>query len=72
MKRISVCTFALFFVSALSLAAQQPAAARHVFTAADYARAEKMLTYNTGPLVDRSVVRPTFLPDGRFWYRVFT
>ncbi|HEY0657935.1 MAG TPA: DPP IV N-terminal domain-containing protein, partial [Pyrinomonadaceae bacterium] len=41
-------------------------------TAEDYARAEKMLGYNTAPLVDRAGVRPTFLPDGRFWYRVLT
>ncbi len=41
-------------------------------TADDYARAEKMLAYNTAPLVDRNGVRPTFLPDGRFWYQVLT
>jgi len=41
-------------------------------TAEDYARAEKMLGYNTAPLIDRAGVRPTFLPDGRFWYRVLT
>jgi dipeptidyl-peptidase 4 len=41
-------------------------------TADDYARAEKMLIYNTTPLVDRNGVRPTFLPDGRFWYQVLT
>ncbi len=41
-------------------------------TANDYARAEKMLGYNTAPLVDRAGVRPVFLPDGRFWYRVLT
>src|SRR5829696_1721540 len=53
--------------------AQQPAAYRpSTVTAADYARAEKMLSYNTGTLVDRSGVRPTFLPDGRFWYRALT
>ncbi|MEP7211677.1 MAG: DPP IV N-terminal domain-containing protein [Acidobacteriota bacterium] len=53
--------------------AQQPAASQpRVLTAADYARAEKMLSYNTAPLVDRAGVRPTFLPDGRFWYRVLT
>ncbi len=40
-------------------------------TADDYARAEKMLSYNTSPLVDRAGARPTFLPDGRFYYRVF-
>ncbi|MEJ7702134.1 MAG: hypothetical protein WKF71_21240 [Pyrinomonadaceae bacterium] len=41
-------------------------------TAEDYARAEKMLGFNTAPLVDRAGVRPTFLPDGRLWYRVLT
>ncbi len=41
-------------------------------TADDYARAEKMLIYNTTPLVDRNGVRPTFLPDGKFWYQVLT
>ena len=41
-------------------------------TAADYARAEKMLSYNTAPLVDRAGVQPMFLPDGKLWYRVLT
>jgi len=41
-------------------------------TAEDYARAEKMLVYNTAPLVDRGTVRATFLPDGRFWYTTLT
>ena len=41
-------------------------------TAADYARAEKFMAYNTTPLVLRSGVRPTWLPDGRFWYRITT
>jgi hypothetical protein len=45
---------------------------RMVFTAADYARAEKMMGYNTTPRVLRSGVRPTWLPDERFWYRVTT
>lgn len=43
-----------------------------VLTAADYAQAEKFLTYNTTPLVLRTGVRPTWLPDERFWYRVTT
>lgn len=68
MKRISISLIALFFVSSVSgVFAQGP-----VLTAADYARAEKMLSFNTAPLVDRASVRPTFLPDGRFWYRVLT
>jgi Tol biopolymer transport system component len=41
-------------------------------TADDYARAEKFMAYNTAPLVLRSGVRPNWLPDGRFWYRVST
>ncbi len=65
MKRISF-VFVLI-LSSLSVMGQQPA-----FTAADYARAEKMLGFNTMPLVDRSAIRPTFLPDGRFWYRALT
>jgi dipeptidyl aminopeptidase/acylaminoacyl peptidase len=62
-------TLALVFalVFSLSAAAQQPA-----LTAADYARAEKFLSYNTGPLVDRGAVRPNWLPDERFWYRALT
>jgi dipeptidyl aminopeptidase/acylaminoacyl peptidase len=38
-------------------------------TADDYARAEKFMSYNTTPLVLRGAVRPTWLPDDRFWYR---
>ncbi|MCD9187117.1 MAG: S9 family peptidase [Pyrinomonadaceae bacterium] len=61
--------FAVICVSAFSVPAQNSAPA---LTAEDYARAEKMLAYNTAPLVDRAGARPTFLPDGRFWYRVLT
>jgi dipeptidyl-peptidase 4 len=42
------------------------------FTAADYARAEKFMPYNTTSLVYRSGVRPNWLPEERFWYRVTT
>lgn len=38
-------------------------------TAEDYTRAERFLGYNTTPLVLNAGVRPTWLPDGRFWYR---
>ena len=50
---------------AIPLAAQQP---REV-TVEDYARAERFLGANTAPLVSGTAVRPTWLPDGRFWYR---
>jgi dipeptidyl-peptidase 4 len=55
----------------VSTAAAQPAAPGAVVTAADYARAEKFLPYNTAPLVLHGPVRPSWLADGdRFWYRV--
>ena len=62
-------SFALLLLACTSsIFAQQ----HQVLTADDYARAEKMLVYNTSPLVDRSGVRPTWLPDGKFWYMVLT
>ncbi len=47
-------------------------AQQRVITADDYARAEKFMNYNTNPLVLRAGMRPTWLADGRFWYRVTT
>ncbi|MXV14764.1 S9 family peptidase [Hufsiella ginkgonis] len=58
----------LFLTAVETAVGQQPA----VLTAKDYERAEKALSFNTSPLVDRASVRPTWLPDGRFWYRVLT
>ncbi|MBZ5619377.1 MAG: S9 family peptidase [Acidobacteriia bacterium] len=58
-----------FAIVAASLAAAIPGVAQQRFSAADYARAEKSLGYNTTPLVFGSGVRPAWLPDGRFWYR---
>lgn len=66
-KIISIAAF-FVFACTTSIFAQQP----RVFTAEDYARAEKMLGYNTNLLVDRAGVRPNWLPDGRFWYQVLT
>src|SRR4249920_149011 len=57
---------------ATTLLALASAAAQQRFTAADYTRAEKLMGYNTTPLVLRSGVRPSWLPDERFWYRVTT
>src|SRR5688572_18210923 len=60
-------------IFAFGAAAQQPATnSVRQLTAEDYARAEKMMGYNTGQLVDRGGVRPNWLPDERFWYRVLT
>ncbi|HKO03166.1 MAG TPA: DPP IV N-terminal domain-containing protein [Candidatus Acidoferrales bacterium] len=51
-----------------SAGAQQAGGAAPIVTVADYQRAEKFLAYNTTPLVFHRV-RPTWLPDDRFWFR---
>jgi dipeptidyl-peptidase-4 len=56
---------ALLLLAAAPLAAQQP----RQLTADDYARAERFLPAGTMPLVTGMGVQPTWLPDGRFWYR---
>jgi dipeptidyl-peptidase-4 len=38
-------------------------------TTEDYARAEKFMSYNVNSLVYHGVSRPTWMADGRFWYR---
>ena len=40
-----------------------------VYTAADYAQAERLMDYNVDPLVYHTVKDPKWLADGRFWYR---
>ncbi len=50
-------------------AAPLPAQTPRALTAADYARAERLMTYNTAQLVSGGAVSPTWLPDDRFWYR---
>jgi dipeptidyl aminopeptidase/acylaminoacyl peptidase len=55
----------VLLLAAAPLGAQQP---RQV-TAEDYRRAERFLGANTAPLITGASVQPTWLPDGRFWYR---
>src|SRR5436305_6943240 len=53
----------------MALAVSLPAVAQQkTYTAAEYARAEKFMGYNTNPLVYHSV-RPAWLPDDRVWFR---
>ena len=59
-------------VLALTAAVAAQQSPTRVLTTADYARAEKFMNYNTTPLVLRSGVQPTWLPDERFWYRITT
>jgi dipeptidyl aminopeptidase/acylaminoacyl peptidase len=40
-----------------------------VYTAADYAQAEKFMDYNVKSLIYHSLDHPKWLADGRFWYR---
>lgn len=46
--------------------------APYQFTIEDYARAERFLGANASPLVSGMAGRPTWLADGRAWYRVST
>ncbi|CAN5230132.1 S9 family peptidase [soil metagenome] len=72
MKKQIFLNLTVLFITAATVFAQQSNESPRVLTAADYARAEKMLSFNTNQLVDRAGVRPTFLPDGRFYYRILT
>lgn len=52
------------------LTAQEPVPyAPAVVTTEDYAAAERFLSAQTSPLVLGGSVRPTWMEDGRFWYR---
>ena len=60
-RRTVRCSVALLAALAPTLGAQQP----------DYAKAERMLTWNTAPLVANDILSVTWLTDStRFWYRV--
>src|SRR5262247_4481605 len=70
LRRISfriICAGLASFLITVTCPAQQ-----HALTADDYARAEKFMNYNTAPLALRAGVRPTWIADERFWYRVAT
>jgi dipeptidyl aminopeptidase/acylaminoacyl peptidase len=56
----------------LLLCAAPLVAQPRVFTSADYSHAEQFMPYNTTPLVFRTGVRPNWLAEDRFWYRVTT
>ena len=65
--------FRLLLLTSLILTANasaqpQDAASPRALSAADYARAEKFMGYNTNPLVYHAV-RPTWTSDERLWYR---
>ncbi len=65
-RRATCAAFPLVALLSARLGAQS---SPRVLTADDYARAEKALGFATLPLTISGVVQPTWLPDGRFWYR---
>ncbi|HSK19518.1 MAG TPA: DPP IV N-terminal domain-containing protein [Longimicrobiales bacterium] len=67
MNAIRTIPLALLIVAA-PLAGQQP----RQLTAEDYARAEQFLGANASQLVSGLAGQPTWLEDGRFWYRATT
>ena len=67
LKPTRLITTALLLTAA-PIAAQQP----RQLTAEDYARAERFLGANTFRLVTGVAGAPTWLDDGRFWYRATT
>ena len=76
MRKVLSAILSIFFLSVSIAAARPPqadagSATAHTraLTDADYAHAEKFLSYNTNPLVYRTV-RATWLPDNHFWYRL--
>jgi dipeptidyl-peptidase 4 len=65
----------IFFLNSLSLLLFLNISAQETekqLTAEDYERATKFLSFNTNNLVDRANIRPTWLEDGQFWYRIST
>jgi dipeptidyl aminopeptidase/acylaminoacyl peptidase len=64
LRRVSCAAVGVVCWSAIA-AAQ----AGRVYSAADYAQAERWMDYNVDPMVYHTVKDPVWLDDGRFWYR---
>ena len=62
-KRFLSTTLAVAAVLSTSAFAQK------VYTAQDYAQAERWMSYNVGGLVHHTIARPQYLSDGRVFYR---
>ena len=69
-RRILLISTALVAAAAtgVGLAEARMPFAPKTLTAADYSRAERFMGGGVNGLVLNSSVRPTWLPDGRFWY----
>src|SRR5262249_48117518 len=71
MNKLLKISILIVFLS-LPAIAQQSSSTSSAITAADYARAEKWMGYNTNPMVFHAGARPSWQGDERFWYRVTT
>src|SRR5579883_1871502 len=56
------------FSAMLAVSALAGVAHGRQLTPQDYARAERFMSYNTGPLVDHDVQQVHWLDNRRFWY----
>ena len=66
-------TLLLATASVIALTAQQrPSTTTRALNAADYAHAERFMSWNTTPLVFHNGVSPSWIANDRFWYRVTT
>jgi dipeptidyl aminopeptidase/acylaminoacyl peptidase len=61
-----------FLAVALLVSGSASAQSQPALTAADYARAERFMGYNTQALIDGSAGQPHWLANDQFWYRVLT
>jgi len=59
----------LMFASFAPLMVAMPLAAQQVYTADDYARAERWMNYNVSSLVQHTLGGVSYLKDGRVFYR---
>ncbi|MEO6893416.1 MAG: DPP IV N-terminal domain-containing protein [Ginsengibacter sp.] len=58
----------LIIVSAIFISFSSNAQCSDTLTAADYSKAEKLLSYHTSKYIDHEIVRPHWLSDDQFWF----
>ena len=59
----------LLLATAFALTLSANAQQGKTFTDKDYERAEKFMSYNTEPYIDKGSLRPNWLNNDRFWYQ---
>lgn len=64
--------FLTLLLLCISISSKAQVSSEERITAEDYANAVKYLGFNTSPLVERANVRPNWIDQDRFWYRIST